>query len=157
MGFSIRLAAPPDVPAMHRVRMGVRENRLSRPGRISEPDYLPYVEARTAWVAETRAGIRGFAVLDAPAGSLWALFVAPDAEGQGMGRALHRQLVETAGRLHIAELRLDTAEGTRAEGFYRNAGWQSAGLTAGGELNFRLEVPRRVANFPDAEHCRRDG
>ena len=46
----IRNAAAADVPAMHRVRNAVRENRLS-PGAIGEAEYIPEIEATgRGWV-----------------------------------------------------------------------------------------------------------
>ncbi len=66
---------------MHRIRLAVRENRLSDPDRISENDYLPFVNAGSAWVALTELGLVGFAALVAGEASVWALFVDPEAEG----------------------------------------------------------------------------
>jgi hypothetical protein len=65
MDMAIRTAAAADVPAMHRIRTGVKENRLADPARVTEDSYLPYVAAGSAWVAQTRAGIAGFAILAA--------------------------------------------------------------------------------------------
>jgi len=53
----IRTACAADIAAMHRIRIRVRENRLSDPARVTPASYLPYVAAGTAWVAETEAGI----------------------------------------------------------------------------------------------------
>ena len=60
MTLRIRAATVADVPAMHRIRLSVRENRLSDPARVSESDYLPYVNGHSAWVAE-KDDILGFA------------------------------------------------------------------------------------------------
>ena len=88
MTVAIRPAVAADVPAMHRIRLSVQENRLSNPALVREGSYLPYLEAGNAWVAERNAAIAGFAALDRSAGSIWALFVAPEAEGLGIGRSL---------------------------------------------------------------------
>lgn len=136
MTVAIRLAAVADVPAMHRIRLGVQENRLSHRTAITEGAYLPYIAAGDAWVAETDEGIVGFAALDRPAGAVWALFVASEAEGLGIGRALHDVLLQSARAGGLPALRLSTAPGTRAERFYAHAGWRNAGVTQAGEIRF---------------------
>jgi GNAT superfamily N-acetyltransferase len=136
MNFTIRAAATSDVPAMHAVRSKVRENRLSDPGRVTEASYLPYIAAGSAWVAETDAGIPGFAALSASDETVWALFVDPEAEGVGIGRALHDHMLEWAREQGIRRLSLGTQEGSRAAHFYERAGWTRAGITPDGEAIF---------------------
>ena len=140
MDFRIRAASAEDIAGMHEVRGRVRENRLSNPRRITEASYRPYVAAGSAWVAETDAGIVGFAALDAPHGKVWALFVAPEAEGAGIARALHRRMIEWAQEQGLERLSLSTEAGSRAERFYREAGWIKAGLTEAGEVQFEMKL-----------------
>lgn len=122
--FRVRLAVLDDVAAMHRVRCAVRENRLSDRGLITESSYRRYVAAGSIWVAVDDAGVVfGFAAIDAETASVWALFVDPAAEGAGIGRALHAAMLDWARGQGIGALRLETAPGTRAERFYRRAGW----------------------------------
>jgi N-acetylglutamate synthase-like GNAT family acetyltransferase len=85
VNLQIRLATFADIPAMHRLRKAVRENRLSDHTSITEASYLPYVEAHCAWIAEIETAIAGFAAIDGKAASVWALFVAPDCEGRASG------------------------------------------------------------------------
>jgi GNAT superfamily N-acetyltransferase len=140
VNFKIRTASVADAPAMHRVRTDVRENRLSDPETIKEASYLPYVAPGSAWVAETNTGIVGFAVIDASARRVWALFIDPDAEGTGIGRALHEHMMGWARETGIERLSLSTESGTRAAHFYSQAGWQQSGLTAEGEVLFERSV-----------------
>jgi GNAT superfamily N-acetyltransferase len=140
MEFTIRAACASDAAAMHRVRTNVRENCLSAPRRISEASYLPYIKAGSIWVAETRTAILGFAALDKPAASVWALFVDPDAEGAGIGRALHRHMLRWASEQHLSRLTLSTGKGTRAARFYRQAGWTQVGTTPDGEALFEMAL-----------------
>jgi GNAT superfamily N-acetyltransferase len=93
MNIAIRTATAADIAILHEIRSAVRENRLSDPGSITTADYLPFIEAGGAWVAEMEGGVAGFAALDCKTGTVWALFVHPAAEGAGIGRALHRHLV----------------------------------------------------------------
>jgi len=112
----------------------VRENRLSDPGSIAAPDYEPYIADGRCWIAQDEGAILGFAALDAAAASVWALFVAPEAEGRGAGRLLLDTLVADARRRGLPALHLTTAQGTRAERLYRAAGWTVAGREPDGTL-----------------------
>lgn len=139
MSFTIRAATRADVQAMYRIRTSVRENRLSDPARITEASSLPYVDAGTAWVADAGPALLGFAAADRATMSVWALFVAPEAEGAGVGRALHRTLILWARNQNLPLLRLSTESGTRAERFYQKAGWTRVGTTADGETQFEID------------------
>lgn len=125
---------------MHAIRLAVRENRLSGSAGVDEGSYSPYVAAGAAWVAETEQGIAGFAAVDAGKREVWALFVAPDAEGKGIGRALELRLLAWAAAQRLERLRLATAPGSRAEFFYRKSGWKEDGRSEGGEILFEREL-----------------
>ena len=140
MNFVIRTATVGDVPAMHRVRSAVRENRLSDPQRVTESAYLPYVTEGSAWLAESETGVMGFAILDPQTRTVWAMFVDPQAEGGGVGRALHQRMLEWASERGLERLSLSTAKGTRAETFYVAAGWLKTGLNEQGEVVFEISL-----------------
>ena len=137
MEIRIRAACADDVPAMHRIRCRVRENRLSDPAKVTEASYRPYVEAGDAWVAEAGSDIVGFAALDLASATVWALFVAPEAEGMGVGRALQDAMLDRARRKRVKRLSLLTARGSRAETFYLRTAWERAGR--GDQEEVRLE------------------
>ena len=139
MKLTLRNATVSDVPAMHRVRTSVRENRLSETSHIKEAAYLPYITAGSIWVAETENGILGFSAIDATASRVWALFVDPVVEGAGIGLALHGRMLDWARAEGIAQLTLSTAEGSRAVQFYSRAGWKVAS-TANGEIRFEKSL-----------------
>jgi GNAT superfamily N-acetyltransferase len=140
MHCKIRTAAAADVPAMHRIRTSVTENRLGDHSRITETCYLPYVAAGSAWVAQTSAGIAGFAILDGETNSVWALFVDQSAQGAGIGRALHDHMLDWARERGFSRLSLTTSPGTRAERFYKAVGWLQIGFTADGEARFEKHL-----------------
>ena len=125
---------------MHRVRLNVRENRLSNPNKITEASYPPYVQANSAWVAEVDGLVVGFALIDGADRRVEALFVAPDAEGLGVGQALHARLLDWAKAQGIEELSLTTSKGTRAERFYRTAGWQTADFLPAEEVRLHKTI-----------------
>lgn len=140
MNIRIRSATDADVGAMHRLRNSVRENRLAALTRITEASYPPYIAAGSAWVAEAKDGILGFAIIDAPATSVWALFVDPNTEGAGIGRALHLTMLDWARQQGIAHLSLSTEEGSRAVQFYQRAGWTQTAILQDGEVVFERSL-----------------
>ena len=140
MTIQLRQARAADVPTMLALRLRVRENRLSEPGSIVAESFREYLDAGTVWIAEADARVVGFAALDVSRASVWALFVDPDAEGTGVGRALHSKLIEAAKEQRFGRLTLTTSPGTRAERFYRTSGWTVAGSTESGELRMERLV-----------------
>lgn len=129
---------------MHRVRLAVRENRLSDPARITEADYrAALAELGCTWVVEEEGEIVAFAT-GYRSGSIWALFVHPDHEGRGYGHVLHSTVVGWLWSLGLTRLWLTTSPGTRAERFYVARGWQPCGQTESGEL--RLELSKTLSH-----------
>lgn len=141
MKISPRVATRADIPGMHRVRLAVRENRLTT-SAVTEESYLPVIEITgRGWVVERDGEIAGFAVGNAETGNIWALFVHPDHEGQGIGRALLDTMVEWLFDQGLTRLNLTTEPGTRAQRFYEDSGWSHAGYDAGGDVIFELFRP----------------
>jgi GNAT superfamily N-acetyltransferase len=138
---TLRQAIQSDIPAMQRVRLAVRENTLSDPGRITVADYAAALEdlGRT-WVVESGGEIAAFAT-GYKSGSIWALFVHPDHEGRGYGKVLHSTVVNWLWSLGHRRLWLTTKPGTRAERFYISRGWQPGGIASSGELRLELTRP----------------
>lgn len=131
-GLEIRKATVRDIAGMRSLRRRVRENRLSPTTRINEQSYLPFVAASSAWVAEENAQLVGFAAVDLPAASIWALFVDPAAEGLGFGQALHsRMLFRVKGRGIRKALKKAAAHCNST-----SAGWAQVGLSTDGEALF---------------------
>jgi len=127
---------------MHRVRMAVRENRL-RSTVITEDHYTSTLETTgRGWVAEVDGQVVGFAIGNAETGNIWALFVDPGHEGRGHGRALHDAMVEWLFSRGLRHLWLGTDPDTRAERFYRAAGWRFTGKAANGETLYELRNPQ---------------
>lgn len=137
---SIRPATCRDIPRLMEIRAAVRENRLSEPSSVLAADYRRFIDQGCCWVAEELGSLTGFAGLDPQAASLWALFVDPRAERRGIGRALHDRMIREARSRGLDRLTLSTTGGTRAEEFYRRAGWSTAGLDANGDARMKLEL-----------------
>ena len=139
----LRQALRADIAAMHRVRLAVRENRLTSTA-LGEADYVPEIEASgRGWVIEAQREIVAFAVGNARTHNIWALFVAPGHEGRGYGRKLHDTMVEWLFDQGIERLWLSTGPGTRAQRFYEAASWSFRRVLPSGEHH--LEIERRPA------------
>ncbi len=90
-------------------------------------------------VAEQDGQIVGFSMGDAADGCLFALFVRPEWEGNGIGRLLMDR-AEAFLFLHHQTIWLQTDATTRAAGFYERLGWQRRYVMEGGDTRF--EKPR---------------
>ena len=147
----LRPATPEDVDAMHRVRMAVRENVLSDPAAITPRHYLDMLGRRgRGWVVEEGGEIVAFAVADQSRRNVWALFVAPGHERRGHGRALHDAMMAWLFSQGDETVWLGTEPGTRAERFYRAAGWREAGRRPDGEIRFERDAHARASRV---ERC----
>ena len=137
--MNFRRAVAGDIPAMSRIRLAVRENALSNPGRITEAMYRDYLDALgRGWVAEDDGEIVAFSYADRTDGSIWALFTDPAHEGRGAGKQLLRLAVAWLFEIGFDEVKLGTAADTRADRFYATQGWTREGMKDDIEVAFRL-------------------
>lgn len=138
----LRLATIADYSALHRVRMAVHENQLSDPAKVTYNDYSAMLDSRgRGWVCEEENEVVGFAIADLQTAGIWALFVLPGYEGRGIGKQLHQTMISWCfeqTQTKLQELWLCTDPNTRAEAFYRRAGWRVTGTEANGEIRFTL-------------------
>ena len=139
--FALRPATRADMPALWDVRYAVTENTLT-PGRIGDEELRRSIEDDgRGWVAEVDGRVVGFAIGLAASGNVWALFVRPDAEGRGIGSALHDALLRWFATQPVERLWLTTGSTTRARGFYLARGWREIG--PGGTDEVRMERENR--------------
>lgn len=116
---------------MSRIRLAVTENVLSDPSRITEAMYEDFLEnAGRGWVAESEGEIVAFCYADKVNASIWALFVRPGHEGQGLGKSLLGHAVRWLFETGHEAVHLSTGAGTRADRFYAGQGWQRRPLSA---------------------------
>ena len=134
----IRKATIADAPRITEVRHAVRENRLW-PGNVSRvADTAGWLyENGTFWVWEQDGAVQGFSAADPRDGTIFALFVHPDYEGRGIGRALLPLACEDLRRAGHTVATLTTDPGSRADRFYRLNGWTDKGREKG-EVVFEL-------------------
>ena len=136
----IRRARLDERPRITEIRLAVRENRLMDPSRVTDADYQWFNDNPGIWVWEEHGRILGFSAADTRDGTIWALFIDPDHEGRGIGRALLRKacdVLRDAGHRHAT---LGTEPGSRADGFYRQAGWIALHIDGRGEQILRLAL-----------------
>lgn len=130
-----------DIPQIQTVRHSVKENILSDPSLVTDEDCAEYLTQRgKGWVCEVNGTVVGFAIADLQEHNVWALFIRPDLEGQGIGRRLHQLMLDWYFERSAEPIWLGTDPGTRAEGFYRKLGWQELGLRDNGELKFEMTL-----------------
>jgi GNAT superfamily N-acetyltransferase len=137
----IREAIISDIPGIQVVRNSVKENVLSNPALVSDKDCEDYMFVRgKGWVCETSGTIVGFSIADLVDDNIWALFIHPEHERKGIGRRLHDLMMHWYFANGKEKAWLSTAPDSRAESFYRQAGWKERGTTKTGELRFEMTV-----------------
>lgn len=123
----IRLATVEDVAAIFRVRTSVTENVLTLQ-QLADLGVTPATLASIigsdpcVWVAQAQGEVVGFAMIERDTACLFAAFVLPQHENQGIGRDLVAVCEQALLREH-ARAWLETDGSSRAAGFYRHLGW----------------------------------
>lgn len=128
-----------DIPQIQIVRNSVKENQLSDPALVSDKDCEEYITNRgKGWVCEIEGSIVGFSIADLKENNIWALFIHPEHERKGIGKKLHQLMLDWYFAQTTTTVWLGTAPGTRAEAFYRKAGWKIIGTHGKGETKFEM-------------------
>lgn len=135
----IRPATRDDIPRIMAIRFGVRENRLRDPSRVTVDHVRAHVDTGGAFVWVDAQRVVGFSIAEPRDGNIVALFVEEPYERRGIGRALFERACDVLLAAGCPRLWLTTWPGTRADGFYRAAGWQVTGEDDG---NLVFERPR---------------
>jgi N-acetylglutamate synthase-like GNAT family acetyltransferase len=134
-----REATVKDIPQIQIVRHAVKENILSNPALVTDNDCEEYITQRgKGWVCEIDNSIVAFAIADLQEQSIWALFVDPDFDKQGIGKKLHWIMLNWYFSQTLEKVWLSTAPNTRAEKFYTMQGWTTVGITKSGEIKFEM-------------------
>jgi len=118
-----------DIPQMQIFRNSVKENQLSSPDIVKDKDYEIYLtDNGKGWVCEIKKQIVGFAIVDMLENNIWALFITPKFENQGIGKQLHNMMLNWYFQQTKVPVWLGTAPNTRAENFYELSGWEAIGM-----------------------------
>jgi GNAT superfamily N-acetyltransferase len=136
---TFRCAELADIKAMHSVRVAVTENRLSNPARITPQMYADFINTLGhGWLCEIDGQVVGFSFAERADHSIWALFVLPDFEGRGIGKALLQLATDWLFELGAESVVLGTEINTRADRFYAAQGWRAGAVTESGERRYEL-------------------
>ena len=139
LAMLFREATIEDIPQIQRVRHSVKENVLSNPALVTDADCADYITRRgKGWVCEADGIIVGFSIADLQENNIWALFLKPEYEGKGIGRKLHQLMLDWYFFQTNKTVWLSTEPGSRAEVFYRKAGWTETGIHGKGEVKFEI-------------------
>ena len=139
--MALREATINDIPRIQVVRNSVKENPLSDPALVPDSDVEDYMFRRgKGWVYEDDKTIVGFAIVSVIDRNVWALFIEPGHDKKGIGRQLHDEMINWYFQQTGETIWLGTAPGTRAESFYRKAGWKETGTHGKGEIKFEMSL-----------------
>ena len=128
-----------DIPQIQIVRNSVKENTLSNPDLVTDDDCVEFLTVRgKGWVCEINNQIVGFAIAGLKDNNIWALFLHPAFEKKGIGRQLHKIMLDWYFTQTKNKVWLGTAFNTRAEQFYRKAGWTEVGTHGAKEIKFEM-------------------
>ncbi|MGH2553007.1 MAG: GNAT family N-acetyltransferase [Chitinophagaceae bacterium] len=137
--MTIREAVINDIKQIQAVRNSVTENILSDPGLVTDKDCEEFLTKRgKGWVCEIDNKIAGFSIADLRDNNVWALFLHPKFENQGIGRLLHDIMLDWYFDQTKNNIWLGTSPNTRAELFYRKSGWTEIGTHGKGEIKFEM-------------------
>lgn len=147
--MKIREARVEDIPGIQIIRHSVKENILSDPNLVTDADCVDHITKRgKGWVCEMDNLLVGFAIVDQLSSNIWALFILPDYEKMGIGKKLHDIMLNWYFSQTDKTVWLSTSPNTRAEKFYRKAGWKEVGNYGKGEIKFEMSLLKwkEVAN-----------
>ncbi|WP_242197456.1 MULTISPECIES: GNAT family N-acetyltransferase [unclassified Pseudomonas] len=148
MQILIRVATPDDIDTLFAIRTSVVQNHLSRE-QMTALGITPQVLADSiraapcVWIAEVEGRPAAFSMVDRAAGEVFAMFVLPGYEGQGLGRRLmavaEAALFEQHERLFLIT---DGRDEIRANGFYQRLGWSMVDRLEGDDVRYeKSRVP----------------
>lgn len=133
-----REAKTDDIRQIQIVRNAVTENTLSNPNLVTDDDCRTFLcERGKGWVCEIDNQIVGFSIADLKENNIWALFVDPKHDKKGIGKELHKLMLDWYFSQTQQTVWLGTAPGTRAELFYKKQGWTDVGMH-GKETKFEM-------------------
>lgn len=136
----IRRAIRADMARIAEIRFAVHENKLLNPESVTPEDVIWFIDNPGIWLWDENGTVKGFAAADTRDASVWALFIDPAHEKQGIGRALFAVACNVLRDAGHRDAWLRTGEGTRAERFYRRAGWTYSSRHASGDVVLRATL-----------------
>lgn len=153
-GIVVRRASAEEVETLFDIRTSVRENHQSRE-ELATLGVTPAAIARmlngndAAFVADVEGAAAAFAMVKNDEANIFAVFVRPQHEGKGLGRAVLTAAEDWLWRGGAQEIWLTTGAEPhiRAHGFYAHCGWQRVPELLAGDVKY---VKTRPADAPAA-------
>lgn len=153
--MKIRQALQTDIEQLFDIRTSVVENHQSRE-EIAELGITPATVAEmlrtdcAAWVAEENGVAIGFAIANATEQTIFGIFVRPQFERRGTGRALMAVTEDWLWTQGAEEIWLLTGNDPtlRAYGFYRHLGWAPAGVVEAGDFAGEMKFVKQRSVDP---------
>ena len=137
--MTIREATTQDIAQIQVVRNSVKENVLSNPALVTDQDCEDFINVRgKGWICEIDNEIVGFAIADLKEDNIWALFIKPEFEGNGIGSKLHKIMIDWYFSTGKENVWLGTSPNTKAERFYLKHGWKQKGFHGDKEIKFKM-------------------
>lgn len=141
--MNIRPARLDDIKTLFHIRTSVVENHQSRE-ELAKLGVTPETIAQMlqthcrAWIAEIDGQAVGFSFANAAERMVFGLFVLPQFEGRGVGRALMQQAEDWLWSLGETRIHLYTGNNPnlRAYGFYQHLGWEVGEVQSDSQIKF---------------------
>jgi GNAT superfamily N-acetyltransferase len=148
--MNIRQAELNDIETLFEIRTSVVENYQSRE-EIAKLGITPESVAEMlttdccAWIAEISDRPIGFSIANATEKTIFGIFVFPEFEGQGVGRALMQATENWFWSKGIKEIWLLTGNdpNLRAYGFYQYLNWIPVGVESDGDFQGEMKFVKR--------------
>lgn len=139
----IRVAQSDDIETLFVIRTSVKENYQSR-AEIAALGITPTTVAGMlqtncrAWIADIDRRSVGFSIANADDRTIFGLFVLPEFEGRGAGKALLQQAENWLRSRGCSDIWLTTGNdpNLRAYGFYLHEEWILDEVLSDGEVRF---------------------
>ncbi|MBY5991252.1 GNAT family N-acetyltransferase [Ferrimonas balearica] len=145
-----RRARLSDIATLQSIRHSVPEAEDPGPRDLPDTLYAQYLERRgRGWLAMAGHQEAGFVIVSLVDQAVWALYVNPAWQGQGLGRRLLQIGCHHLFSQGARQIRLTTASGVPALGFYQHLGWRPRQAPEGELVELVLDRPtllrRRLA------------
>jgi GNAT superfamily N-acetyltransferase len=99
---------------------------------------LLYLCGVIRWVCVVNDTVVGFSIVVLVENNVWALFVQPEYEGTGIGKMLHKIMLDWYFENTDQTIWLGTDNNTRAQTFYTKQGWTAVGTHGKTEIKFEM-------------------
>ncbi|MCU4674669.1 GNAT family N-acetyltransferase [Catenovulum sp. 2E275] len=137
----IREAQLSDIPDFIRIRQQPSDNPLNPSKPIPLLCYQQYLtKYGKGWVYTDNNGICGYVIGSKKESTIWALFIAPEYQGKGIGKALLKTATNWLNENGIQKIYLSTAVNSKAEHFYQHLGWHRGIPLETGQVTYTYPI-----------------